>query len=115
MENIINQFMKEAHFNAIKNGFYGNYPKDDVYEKLKEEIEEFKNSEPSLFFSKDSEQSEIADIIITLLAYCGEMNYDIETHIREKIDFNKTRNYEKEASVKNENEIAKSDSQLDIF
>ena len=87
----MNQLIKEAHDNAIKRNVYGNNPKVDVYHKLKEETEEFLFSEPSDTFHKDSEQSEIADHFIILLAYCGEMNYDIEKHIIEKIAYNKER------------------------
>jgi len=112
---IIKQFIKEAHENAIKNKFYGNYPKEDVYKKLISEVNEFWHSEPSGTFSKDSEQSEISDIMLVLLAYCGEEGYDIEKNISEKIEFNKTRDYAQEAIVKEENNIAESDNQLDIF
>lgn len=71
----------------------GETAKKAVYEKLKEEVEEFNISKPSNIFSKDSEQSEIADIIIVLLAYCGEMKYNISKHIKAKIEFNKNRVY----------------------
>ena len=69
----------------------GKAPKLAVYWKIQEENEEFLKSTPSTTFHKDSEQSEIADQIITLLAYCGEMGYDIEHDIIKKIAFNKER------------------------
>jgi len=87
------KYITEAYSNAVKNNFYGKDPKSDVYEKLKEEIIEFNKSSPSDEFDKDSEQSEIADIIIVLLAYCGLKKYDIEKHISKKIKYNKTRVY----------------------
>ena len=103
----INQLIKEAHDNAVKRNVYkctdclgwgceqcnntGVAPKYAVYKKILEENIEFLNSTPSTTFHKDSEQSEISDIILVLLAYCGEMGYDIEKHIIEKIAFNKER------------------------
>ena len=117
----IKKLVKNAHDNAVKiraydcvdcegEGFFpiaegydvvkcsvckgsGKTAKDNVYEKITEESIEFIKSKPSETFHKDSEQSEIGDIFITLLAYCGEMNYDAEKIITEKIEFNKTREY----------------------
>ncbi|MDA3939604.1 MAG: hypothetical protein PF693_09875 [Spirochaetia bacterium] len=89
MKNLI----KQAHDNATERGFYSMFPKNDVHEKLREEIEEFRIATPNNTFHKDSEQSEIADIIIVLLAYCKEMGYDVEKLLTEKIEFNKIREY----------------------
>ena len=109
MNDILNipQLIKQAHENAVDRNVYecsdclgwgceqcnntGVSIKYAVYKKVLEENEEFLKSTPSKTFHKDSEQSEISDIIITLLAYCGEMGYDIEKAIVEKIEFNKTR------------------------
>jgi len=87
------KLIKEAHDNAVKRGFYSTYPKNDVYKKLQEEVQEFGIAKPSEAFHKDSEQSEISDIILVLLAYCGEKNYDIEKAIKNKIAYNKKRIY----------------------
>ena len=62
-----------------------------VHDKLEEELLEFANSYPSETFDKDSEQSEISDIILVLLAYCGQMNYNIEQAIIDKMKYNRTR------------------------
>ena len=64
-----------------------------VHDKLEEELLEFANSYPSKTFDKDSEQSEISDIILVLLAYCGEMGYDIEQDIIAKMAYNRTREH----------------------
>lgn len=40
---------------------------------------------------KDTFEDEIADTIIRLLDLCAAKNIDIETHIRLKIEYNKTR------------------------
>jgi len=89
----MDKLIKEAHDNAIRNNFYSSYPKNDVYKKLQEEIQEFGIAIPSDTFNKDSEQSEISDIILVLLAYCGEKNYDIEKDIIAKMEYNKKRIY----------------------
>ena len=83
----------QAHQNAIRRRYYSKAPKRDVYIKLTEELEEFWTSMPCVNFHKDSEQSEISDIIIVLLAYCGEMGYDIEQDIQDKLDYNDGREY----------------------
>ena len=62
-----------------------------VHLKVREENEEFLISKPSHIFHKDSEQSEIADIILTLLSYCHEVGYDPYKLLIEKMEFNKTR------------------------
>lgn len=70
--------------------------KMEVYYKVIEELEEFHGAEPSDTFDKDSEQSEICDIIFVLLAYAESKKYDMERAMKEKIEFNKGRVYETE-------------------
>ena len=113
----IPEIIKQAHENAVSRDFYrcgycegsgwniqfvepchncngsGKTAKLNVYRDIKKEAEEFINSKPSDTFNKDSEQSEIADMILILLAYCGEMNYDIESAVIEKMKYNATREY----------------------
>jgi NTP pyrophosphatase (non-canonical NTP hydrolase) len=104
----IPEIIKQAHENAVRRGFYicrdcggkvcnqcNNFSaaKLNVYHDIKKELEEFINSTPCDTFHKDSEQSEIADMILILLAYCGEMKIDIESAIIEKMKYNATREY----------------------
>lgn len=42
-------------------------------------------------FIKDSFEDEIADSIIRLLDLCGGLHIDIEFHVKQKLEFNKTR------------------------
>ena len=42
---------------------------------------------------KDTVEDEIADSIIRLLDLCGNMEIDIESHIREKMSYNATRGH----------------------
>ena len=90
---MIKNMVIQAHNNAIKRGFYGDNPKEDVAKKLYEEILEFEFSKPFNIFHKDSEQSEISDIILVLLAYCGKMGYNIEQALQDKLDYNDGREY----------------------
>jgi len=105
----INELIKQAHDNAVKRGFYicrycqgegcnqcyhsGQSAKYNVYRDIEKENDEFIDSTPESvnIFNKDSEQSEIADMILILLAYCGEMNYDVEKLVTEKMEYNKIR------------------------
>lgn len=105
----INELIKKAHDNAVKRRFYicrecggngcngcyhtGINAKINVHADIEKENDEFYNSIPSgkNEFHKDSEQSEIADMILILLAYCGEMKYDIESDVISKMQYNEVR------------------------
>ena len=87
----INEIKNQAHDNAVKRFFYGDNQKDDVSSKLLEELNEFIDAVPRDEFHKDSEQSEISDMIIVLLAYSGYKGYDIDSSIADKLAFNRTR------------------------
>lgn len=118
----IPEIIKQAHKNAVRREFYrcrdcggngsnnkenetdnycscsqcngtGKTTKLNVYHDIKTELEEFIKSAPCNTFNKDSEQSEIADMILILLAYCGEMKIDIESAVIEKMKYNATREY----------------------
>jgi RecJ-like exonuclease len=119
MEMKIKELIEKAHSNAVKRDLYrcrdcggdGDFKNDNwdvvrictncngtgkteklnVYNDMKKELEEFINSKPLQYFHKDSEQSEISDMILILLAYCKEQNYDIEKALIEKSDYNITR------------------------
>ena len=55
------------------------YPSDELWKN---------NFEENI---KNSEEDEIADIIIRCLDYCGGFNIDIDWHIEQKIKYNKLR------------------------
>jgi len=42
---------------------------------------------------KDTFEDELADSIIRLLDLCGALNIDIETHVKLKTEYNKTRSF----------------------
>ena len=60
-------------------------------DKINEEHTEFVYTKPSTEFHKDSEQSELADIILVCFSYAIESGYDVEKILRDKIEYNKTR------------------------
>ena len=91
----------EAYKNAVEKGLLDGLDdpadlKKATVNKLEEEVIEFWNSSPMFGFTKDSEQSEIADIIIVLMTYSKAMGYDLEEAIVEKMNFNSTRPYKHE-------------------
>lgn len=104
----IPEIIKQAHDNAVRRGFYtcrdcggkvcnqcNNFSaaKLNVYHDIIKEAHEFIHSNLSDVFNKDSEQSELADIILIVLAYCGEMKIDIEKAVIDKMKYNETREY----------------------
>lgn len=68
----------EAHRKGRKADRYGFSWKND----RKEDFEEF---------IKDSFEDEIADVVIRLLDMCGGLGIDIDFHVTEKLEYNKTR------------------------
>lgn len=93
----ISALVKEAHITAVEKGHHDfesiMHLKDAVVDKIIEETSEFKESVPEFgnHFNKDSEQSEIADIILVLMAYCGACSYDLEHILQLKMAYNKGR------------------------
>lgn len=115
----IPELIKRAHENAVRKGFYdclicsgqggfqtdmnkygdtcpdcrgtGKTAKLNVYNDIKKECEEFIKSIRTDEFHKDSEQSELADIILIILAYCEETGIDIEKAVIEKLNYNDIR------------------------
>ena len=72
----------------------GSTAKMNVIDALISEHDELYLSKPSKEFHKDSEQSELADIIFVCLAYAQEQGYDMDKAIKEKLSYNKIRVYD---------------------
>ena len=60
----------------------GRFANLEAYEEFSEDFEDA---------IKDTFEDEIADSVIRLLDMCGGLGIDIDTHIRLKLEYNKTR------------------------
>lgn len=114
----INDLVFDAHKNAVEKGFYNsqrNVPEllMLIVSELGEACEALRknkitNTKPLLSnplndfehpqwlfnfegFVKDTFEDEIADCFIRLADLCGYMGIDIESHIKAKMEYNKTR------------------------
>ena len=108
---MFNEFCKEAHENAKAKGFWDNSTEIGtklmlIVSELGEALEADRNRKraylrryletdmtPADFelFIKDSFEDEIADAFIRLGDLCGGLGIDIDSFIREKKRYNKTR------------------------
>lgn len=112
---MLNELSKGIHEMNVKKGFYENKKEIGtmlmlIVSELSEALEadrinkhadlqnfidckNMSNDEVFAFKStiKDTFEDEIADSIIRLFDLCGYLNIDIDTHIKLKLDYNKTR------------------------
>ena len=111
----INDLVKDIHQNAKDHGWWEEERTfGDIISlchcELSEAVEEFRNghkadeiyyrgggyvaSQPTEICKKpEGIPIELADVIIRIFDYCGHAGIDIESAIREKIEFNRTRPY----------------------
>lgn len=102
---IIDKFIKEAHDNAVKHGFYQEKREIGtllmlVVSELSEALEaDRKGLHANLFDElndeeiKNSFECEIADVFIRLFDLCGFLNIDIQRFIEWKMQYNAKRDY----------------------
>lgn len=105
---MLNELSEEIHQNNKEKGFWDNERNVGemlmlVTSELGEAMEahrkgRFANLEAYEEFSenfedaiKDTFEDEIADSVIRLLDMCGGLGIDIDTHVRLKLEYNKTR------------------------
>lgn len=98
----LNKFMADVHENAKKHGWWDEERTFGevialCHSELSEALEEYRNGSPALWYGDGGKPEgvavELADCIIRILDYCGHEKYDIESILKIKHKYNKTRPY----------------------
>jgi len=96
----INELVKEAHKTAVEHGWWEKEPDFGTlialcHSELSEALEEYRRGlDPKEFYSPAGGiPFELADVVIRVFDMCGHYGIDLESAIREKMEYNKKRPY----------------------
>lgn len=89
----LNALRDECHRTAVEHGFWDEPKHDAVYialmhSELSEALEELRTECPDKI---DNAGLELADCIIRIFDYCGAKGIDIDSLLRSKMEYNRTR------------------------
>lgn len=97
----INKFAEEVHQNAVEHGWYDEKVEFTtivslIHSEVSEAFSEYRNGNPNLYYEGESPEGvavELADDILRILDYCAYVEIDIESILKLKHEYNKTRPY----------------------